>query len=289
MSTPVLLLLICTVLCTFSFSTVVAFLPSVILSRNRKAQDTESSSKLRQQSYLPALKEATFGMGCFWEPTESLLKQTGIVETAAGYTGAPNNKKVPNYDNVCFGKEWVEGVRIVYNDAEISYSELLDQFMIYQKPGYQRQYASVVFFNDKEEERIATKWKEAANESVLQQRKDNNLSYDIVSVEPASSFFKAEEYHQRYWDKQRLRAFAALLLLAASSGSFDSLFNGALTQFEIQVAGESLSFDGLCNVLFVAGALWTLLERFVQEKGIGGGVKELEQGDLASGFAPQRD
>ena len=52
---------------------------------------------------LSATKEATFGMGCFWEPAESLLKQPGVLATTVGYTGAPVNKPPPTYDSVCFG------------------------------------------------------------------------------------------------------------------------------------------------------------------------------------------
>ena len=138
---------------------------------------------------------------------ESLLKHPGIKETAAGYTGAPDNAKRPNYDAVCFGKDWVEGVRVVYDDEELTYEELLDEFMVSQKPGYQRQYASVIFFNDKDEERAARQWIQKADPSVLERRKDG-LTYDVVEIEPTSAFYRAEEYHQRYWDKLKFKVFA---------------------------------------------------------------------------------
>lgn len=113
---------------------------------------------------------------------ESLLKRPGIIETAAGYTGAPDNAKRPNYDSVCFGKDWVEGVRVVYDDEEVTYEELLDEFMVSQKPGYQRQYASVIFVDDKDEEKAARQWIKRADPAVLERRKDG-LTYDVVESE----------------------------------------------------------------------------------------------------------
>ena len=88
---------------------------------------------------LSAIREATFGMGCFWEPAESLLRRPGVLATTAGYTGAPSNKPPPTYDAVCFGNDWVEAVRVVYDDEVIPYDKLLDDFFQYQKPQYSRQ------------------------------------------------------------------------------------------------------------------------------------------------------
>ena len=63
---------------------------------------------------------------CFWEPSEELLKVEGVIDTVAGYTGNPSATKAPTYDSVCFSPNWVEGVRVQYDDEKISYSELLD-------------------------------------------------------------------------------------------------------------------------------------------------------------------
>jgi peptide methionine sulfoxide reductase MsrA len=61
---------------------------------------------------LLAARSATFRMGYFWEPSEELLKVDGVMDTVVGYTGKPSTKKAPSYENVCFGREWVEGVRV---------------------------------------------------------------------------------------------------------------------------------------------------------------------------------
>merc|ERR1712071_482847 len=93
------------------------------------------------------MKEATFGMGCFWEPSESMLNIDGVIATKAGYCGAGSNAKVPpSYDSVCYGREWVEAVRVAYDDSVVSYVELLENFFELQKANPQsRQYDSIIF------------------------------------------------------------------------------------------------------------------------------------------------
>ena len=216
---------------------------------------------------LSATKEATFGMGCFWEPAESLLKQPGVLATTVGYTGAPVNKPPPTYDTVCFGNDYVEAVRVVYDDDIIPYTKLLDNFFEYQKPGYSRQYASVIFTNNDEEESLAIEWKEG---NASKQTKTAG-QYNLVDIEPSSAFYKAEEYHQRYWEKQRLRAVIAVVLIAGESGAYDNLFGGVLAN--VQVFG--FSFDTICGGIFLVGAAWMILERLVARD-----VRELKSGDL---------
>ena len=218
-------------------------------------------------------------MGCFWEPSETLARQDGVLATTVGYTGAPPNKPRPLYDNVCFGNDWVEAVRVVYDDEVISYDTLLDDFYQYQKPAYSRQYASVIFTNDSNEEKDAKEWKKGRaskqqTDDDDDSKKKNQLSYDIVNIEPSSTFYKAEEYHQRYWEKFRIKADIAVLLIAAESGVFDKIRIGSsvvLGDFQL----FDFSFDTICGALFLAGAVWTLLERAIARD-----VIELKGGDL---------
>merc|ERR1711957_757114 len=155
-------------------------------------------------------------------------------------------------DSVCFGREWVEGVRVVYDDTKLSYEQLLDEFMLYQKPGYQRQYASVIFVNDKEEEKLAKQWIKKADQIILDKR-DDAVTYDMVEVEPTSAFYKAEEYHQRYWEKLRLKAFFGLILVIGDDGPWFTPIREQLRQFQLPLGTDALSFDGVCNAILVAG------------------------------------
>lgn len=203
---------------------------------------------------LGAMKEATFGMGCFWEPAESLLKEDGVFATSVGYAGAPPKTKPPTYDDVCFGNKYVEAVRVAYDDEVISYDTLLDAFFRLQKPGGSRQYQSVVFAEGADETSRAAEWKK-------------NGGKVIVSIEPLGPFYRAEEYHQEYWVKQRLRAVAAIFLIAGSSGAFsdylpETLFAGINTE---------TAFNGT----FLVGAAWMLVERLIAAD-----VRVLSPGDI---------
>jgi peptide-methionine (S)-S-oxide reductase len=213
-------------------------------------------------------------MGCFWEPAESLLKTPGVLSTTVGYTGAPPNKPPPTYDTVCFGRDYVEAVRVVYDDEIIDYETLLDNFFELQKPGYSRQYSSIIFVDDEHgtERDVAAGWKTKAIENKVKREKDN-LSHEIVEIEPLSSFYRAEEYHQRYWEKQRLRAVTAIGLIAGSSGAYDDLLmnNGILDKLE----AVGMSFDTICNGIFLLGAAWMIFERIVARD-----VRELKRGEL---------
>jgi len=237
----------------------------------RLAKNIGHVAARKNPSSLNAIKEATFGMGCFWEPAESLLKHPGVLATTVGYTGAPPNKPPPSYDTVCFGNDYVEAVRVVYDDTILDYTTLLDEFFDAQKPGLSRQYASIVFVDDTKssEQQQAMEWK-STNVKTKVKRSDN-LPYEIVEIEPLSKFYRAEEYHQRYWEKQRLRAAIAVVLLAGSSGAFDDLGGGAIGQFEV----GGFAFDTICNGVFLVGAAWMILERLIARD-----VRELRSGDL---------
>jgi len=215
-------------------------------------------------------KNNTTHKRCFWEPAESLLKQPGVLATTVGYTGAPPNKPPPSYDTVCFGNDYVEAVRVVYDDTILDYTTLLDKFFEVQKPGLSRQYASIVFVTDNNEEEEVNKWKTAAIKTKVKRTSDN-LPYELVEIEPTSSFYRAEEYHQRYWEKQRLRAGLAVLLVAGASGAYDDFGGGVIGNFEL----GGLTFDTICNAVFLVGAGWMILERLVVRD-----VRELKSGDM---------
>eukprot|EP00581_Thalassiosira_minuscula_P002034 CAMPEP_0183735678 /NCGR_PEP_ID=MMETSP0737-20130205/47375_1 /TAXON_ID=385413 /ORGANISM="Thalassiosira miniscula, Strain CCMP1093" /LENGTH=285 /DNA_ID=CAMNT_0025969499 /DNA_START=19 /DNA_END=876 /DNA_ORIENTATION=- len=244
--------------------------PSLLPSSSAAAVATAAPGRRTCSTSLSAVREATFGMGCFWEPAESLLKEKGILATTVGYTGAPPNKPAPTYDSVCFGRDWVEAVRVAYDDDQVSYDQLLDHFFRLQKPAYSRQYASIIFVDDAAEEKEAKKWLRESASSGKKER-DDNITYDIVEIESSSPFFKAEEYHQRYWEKQRLKFLIGFALIAGESGAYNNFFEGALGSLDI----FGFSFESACGAVFLAGAAWTILERLIARD-----VRELKQGDL---------
>lgn len=228
---------------------------------------------------------------CFWEPAESLLKQPGILATTVGYMGnaAAKNKPPPSYDTVCFGNDYVEAVRVAYDDDILPYPQLLDLFFELQKPGNNRQYASVIFVEDSsngkttsnfksgssssDDEQLAIQWKNESMQTKV--KRSDNLPYSYVEIEPMqTSFFRAEEYHQRYWEKQRLRALVGVALIAGSSGAYDNVVPFSTSMNVVGLGNVDL--DTVCNAAFLVGAGWMILERLVTN----GYVRELKSGDF---------
>lgn len=146
--------------------------------------------------------KATFGAGCFWHIEDLLGKTKGVKSTKVGYTGGqlPN----PTYEEVCTDKTGhAEAVEIEYDPDEISYEELLAVFwnnhnpttLNRQGPDMGIQYRSAIFYHNNEQKNIAEKSKQLLEKSG---RHENPIVTQIV---PAPTFYKAEEYHQKYFKK----------------------------------------------------------------------------------------
>jgi peptide-methionine (S)-S-oxide reductase len=201
-------------------------------------------------SFTTALNaHATFGMGCFWKPSEDLLKVPGITSTTVGYTGFADATKrpPPTYDQVCYSRDpWVEAVRVDYDESQLSYNDVLDAFFDKQVPRLgSRQYASVIFVHDADQEKLAQEWKARDR-----QRQDGIMS-SWTTIEQATPFYKAEEYHQGYWAKMRPRIAGMIALMAMGSGILDS---------QVPVAWQS-PIHSTANAVVLAGLLFTMVER----------------------------
>lgn len=148
---------------------------------------------------------ATFGAGCFWGVEETFRKLPGVIDTEVGYMGG--NKENPTYEEVCTDTTGhAEVVKIEYNPEEISYAQLLEVFwnnhnpttLNRQGPDVGTQYRSVIFYYTEEQKRLAEASKKELDESG---RYKNPIVTEIV---PADTFWRAEEYHQRYLQKRGL-------------------------------------------------------------------------------------
>lgn len=222
----------------------------------RGAQSWRRGPTLSSSSSLRAVKESTFGMGCFWEPSEELLKVDGVIDTIAGYTGNPNaktSKAPPSYESVCYGNNWVEGVRVTFDDDVISYERLLEEFFAIQKPklGY-RQYASIIFPHDGEQMEAAAKW---IAENAGRER-DDGFRAEWTEIEPLTVFYQAEGYHQRYWQKQRPRFAAMICLLAVATGLLEPTIPLALQK----------TVESAANAAAITIGLYIAAERFLDSK-----------------------
>ncbi|MDH5463649.1 MAG: peptide-methionine (S)-S-oxide reductase MsrA [Nitrosopumilus sp.] len=146
--------------------------------------------------------KATFGAGCFWHVEDLLDKTKGVKSTKVGYIGGqlPN----PTYEEVCTDKTGhAEAVEVEYDPDEISYQELLDVFwknhnpttLNRQGPDVGIQYRSAIFYHNEEQKKIAEKSKQTLEQSGVYERPI------VTEIVPAPIFYKAEEYHQKYFKK----------------------------------------------------------------------------------------
>eukprot|EP00566_Odontella_aurita_P017081 CAMPEP_0113583112 /NCGR_PEP_ID=MMETSP0015_2-20120614/32317_1 /TAXON_ID=2838 /ORGANISM="Odontella" /LENGTH=268 /DNA_ID=CAMNT_0000487915 /DNA_START=118 /DNA_END=924 /DNA_ORIENTATION=- /assembly_acc=CAM_ASM_000160 len=212
-------------------------------------------------SRLHAVKVATFGMGCFWAPAETMLETPGVLETVAGYTGHPEyaGDKPPKYGDVCYSRNWVEGVRVTYDDAVLSYPELLESFFEAQEPRYgSRQYGSMIFPSDEEQAREAAEWLERGTADGRVREKDG-VPAGMTTIEPASTFYAAEGYHQKYWEKWRVRLGIGAGLLAVASGALGPILPPGDADLAQRV-------ETVANGMFVAGGVFAILERLLDAK-----------------------
>lgn len=147
------------------------------------------------------LEIATFAAGCFWGVEDAFMKTKGVKSTRVGYTGGKLTN--PTYEDVCTDKTGhAEAIQIKYDPKEISYKELLELFWSIhnpttknrQGPDIGTQYRSSIFYHTPEQEKIAKKVKQELDDSKFQ----NKIVTEIVA---ASTFYPAEEYHQKYYQK----------------------------------------------------------------------------------------
>lgn len=152
------------------------------------------------------LQSATFGAGCFWGVEEEFRKVKGVVETAVGYMGG--NTPNPTYEQVCTDKTGhAEVVQLRYDPRQVSYEKLLEIFWeIHDPTAFNRQgpdigtqYRSVIFFHDTKQETAAQKSKADLEKSG---KYKNKIVTEIISV---PTFWRAEEYHQKYLEKRGLK------------------------------------------------------------------------------------
>jgi peptide-methionine (S)-S-oxide reductase len=149
------------------------------------------------------VEKATFGAGCFWGVEAAFAKVPGVSETAVGYSGG--NFPHPTYREVCSGRTGhAEAVEVTFDPAKVSYDQLLDIFwgvhdpttMNRQGPDVGEQYRSAVFYHSAEQEKAARASKELLEKS-------GRLPRPVVTeITPASVFYRAEEYHQKYLEKR---------------------------------------------------------------------------------------
>jgi len=147
-------------------------------------------------------EKAMFGAGCFWHVQAAFDKIPGVVSTAVGYSGGDVDN--PTYEDVCSGRTGhAEVAQVVFDPTQVSYVDLLKVFweihdpttLDRQGPDVGSQYRSAIYYNDSEQE-------VQARMSLAEQELSGRYRKPVVTeILAAGNFWRAEEYHQHYFDK----------------------------------------------------------------------------------------
>jgi peptide-methionine (S)-S-oxide reductase len=145
------------------------------------------------------MAKAIFAAGCFWGVDEAFRQLKGVTSTM----------KDPSYKDVCTGTTaHAEAVEVEFDPKQISYDQLLSVFwqshdpttLNRQGPDYGTQYRSAIFYEDAEQEAVARRSKAELEKSGLFKRPI------VTEIKPASEFYRAEDYHQQYFEKRGIKS-----------------------------------------------------------------------------------
>lgn len=150
-------------------------------------------------------QKSTFAAGCFWGVQKIFDKIKGVKKTKVGYTGGKT--KNPTYEQVCSHTTGhAEAIHLEFNSQEITYQQLLEAFFKMhcptqknrQGPDIGDNYRSAIFYHNNEQKKQAQDYIKKLNDSKKYKKPI------ATSLEPASTFYPAEEYHQKYYKKHSL-------------------------------------------------------------------------------------
>jgi peptide-methionine (S)-S-oxide reductase len=170
-------------------------------------------SALGHQMPMPTTETAILGGGCFWCVEAAIKQIQGVKSVRSGYMGGRVDN--PTYQQVCSGKTGhVEVAEITFDPAIISYGDLLHVFFTLHDPttlnrqgnDVGEQYRSVIFYLNEQQ-------KNTANEVITELTRDKTFRDPIVTaVEPASTFYVAEDYHQDYFENNSMQPYCMFVV-----------------------------------------------------------------------------
>ncbi|PIE23977.1 MAG: peptide-methionine (S)-S-oxide reductase [Neptuniibacter caesariensis] len=148
-------------------------------------------------------KTATFAAGCFWGIELKFSQLPGVLNTAVGYMGGTTDQ--PSYQDVCRGDtHHAEVVQLQYDERLLDFTTLLNAFwnmhdpttLNRQGPDIGTQYRSAIFYHDEQQKELA---------EASKQKLDSSSAFTekiVTEIVPATTFWRAEEYHQKYLEKR---------------------------------------------------------------------------------------
>jgi len=173
----------------------------------RPAAETDKAKPKDSPKAENAPAVATFAAGCFWGVEDKFGQVPGVLSTVVGYTGGLT--KNPTYRDVCTDTTGhAEAVQVTFDPAVISYEDLVRRFFGFhdptqlnrQGPDVGRQYRSAIFTHDLSQRLAAEKVKAEFDRSAAFRKAI------VTEIVPAGEFYKAEEYHQKYYEKNKKKS-----------------------------------------------------------------------------------
>lgn len=159
------------------------------------------------------MEVATFAGGCFWCTEAVFLELKGVQRVVSGYIGGETIN--PTYKDICNGDTGhAEAIQITFDPNKISYGELLEIFFATHDPttlnrqgnDIGTQYRSEIFYNNKNQ-------KDLAEAYIALMRRENTFGEPIVTVvSPATLFYEAEDYHQNYYNQNKLQGYCSYVI-----------------------------------------------------------------------------
>jgi len=164
------------------------------------------------------MEKALFGAGCFWGVEDFFRQVPGAIDAVSGYAGGTTDN--PTYRQVCNDETYhAEVVEVTFDPAKVSYRTLVELFFRMHNPTQKNrqgpdvgtQYRSVIFTHSDDQARVAAEEKAKAEAS-------GKWKQPVVTqIEPAPTFWKAEDHHQRYFEKHGGHCHVSYAELAAES------------------------------------------------------------------------
>lgn len=184
----------------------IAFLNANFLIEDKTTGDLKVKTQIKKTEKPIQQAIATFAAGCFWGVEHNFRQIEGVLSTRVGYTGG--DVKNPTYKLVCTGTTGhAESIEITFDPSSVTYKKLMERFFSLhdptqinrQGPDIGTQYRSVIFYHSLSQKKEA--------ETFIQELEGSNRFRKSIAtkIAPADVFYEAEDYHQDYYEKVKIR------------------------------------------------------------------------------------
>jgi peptide-methionine (S)-S-oxide reductase len=187
----------------------------------------QNTSTVKGKAMEPKLEVVTLGAGCFWCVEAVYQRLEGVEKVESGYSGG--TVKNPTYEQVCTGKTGhAEVIQVTFDPQKIPFKELLEVFFRTHDPttlnkqgaDVGTQYRSAIFYRTEEQKSIAEQVKKETDAAKIWD------APTVTEISPFLGFYKAEEYHQDYYNQNSYQPYCMMVI------------NPKLSKFKKEFAGK---------------------------------------------------